>query len=64
MSGGHEEVLAASVTDHKTETGSWKQKFKGTEGHIAFLASMKHAVNTRKGKARKRRTSARCLKHF
>lgn len=46
--GGHEEALAAPVTDHNTETGSWKQRFKGTEGVTGFLANMKHAVNTSK----------------
>lgn len=37
MSRGPEEMLAASVTDHKkNETGSQNQKFKGTEGAIVF----------------------------
>lgn len=52
-------MLAASVTDHNAETGSWKRKFKGTEGVLGFLATMKHAVNTRKGRARRSRTRER-----
>lgn len=37
MSRGYEEVLAASVTDHKTGTGSWKQKLKGTGGDMVLF---------------------------
>lgn len=36
--GGHEEALATPVTDHNTETGSWKLRFKGTEGVTGFFS--------------------------
>lgn len=46
--GGHEEALATPVTDHNTETGSWKLRFKGTEGVTGFLVNMKRAVSMSK----------------